>query len=207
MDLKSYGPITVETKIINRTRLYMAPVLNAVDNQLPSKINLTDITMWGTNDIVYAKHKQMTQYCLFILHKVNEHLGSYIEYCKSRPFFVDDYIFNLREIDYHMSVIRLPRTWKKSYDAFVDGRFSQMYTDKQLKRVKISPRFYDGRPNAIYQVLTRDEKYREKFEEKLEELYGTTVAPDDAEYDSHNFSHTLEVFNATTTPGFKDLNL
>lgn len=205
MDLRSHG-IIVDTKIINRTRLYMSPILNAVDNKLPGKINLTNISMWGTNDIIYAHNKEYLHYCLFILHKVNEHLGAYIQYCKDRSYFVDDYIFNLRDTNYHMSVIKLPRTWKKSYDCFINGKFSEMFTDKQLKRIKISPRFYDGRPNAIYQVLTKDKNYREKFEQKLYDLYETDTFPDDGEYDSHNFSHTFEVFNANKTPGFQNLH-
>jgi hypothetical protein len=208
--IDSSGEITIDTKIyVNRTKLYLAPVLNAIDDKLPSKLNATNVIMWGVNDIIYKKVKQTVDHCIFILHRgENVNLGIYLEYIHSKIYFVDDYVFNIRDYSYHMSIIRVTRNWKLTYNHFVNGNFSLMYDKRQLVKAKIVPRLHDGTPNAIYSVLTKDARYREVFEEKVFSLYNTTDFPDDSsELDSFNFSQTFEVFNAKTTPGFKELSI
>lgn len=206
--IDSHGLITIESKVyVNRTRLYLAPVINAIDKRLPSKINSTDVVMWGVNDIIYQQFKESVDYCIFILHRADRvHFPNYLNYLRDKLYFIDDYVFNLHDYKYHMSVIRVTRNWKNTYTHFINGSFSLMYDNKQMVKAKIVPRLHDGTPNAIYSVLTKDPGYRQTFEDKLFDLYEfTDVTDPNSELDSFNFSQTFEVFNAQTTPGFKEL--
>lgn len=174
-----------------------------MDRKLPALINDTNVFMWGVNDLVYNRFKGDVQYCLFILHQDETNIQSYLKHIRDKSYHVDDYIFNLRDPGFHMSVLRVNRTWRSSYTNFTQGRFSKMYTNKQLVRIKVNPRLVTGKDNAIYQVLTHDERYRPAFEQKLLELYNTTIETQkDVEFDSFSFSQTFEVFNAFDKPPF-----
>ena len=205
METASGSSVTVHTTVYtNRTRLYLAPVVNTFDNRLAKLVNDTTPIAWGINDLLYFEKKVKLNHGIFILHQTKG-IAEYLRHIKTKSYFVDDYIFELRNRDIHMSVLRVTRPWRKTHDAFVAGRFSEMYTDRQLKRVKIQPRLATGKPNAIYDVLTKNPEYRATFEQMLMELYGVDCGADGAEYDSFSFSNCYEVFNAPSPPGIKSL--
>jgi len=197
--------VMVHTKMyVNRSKLYLAPVVNSFDSRLAGIINKTTPLAWGVNDLIYHQKKARLNHAIFILHNTI-HMRDYMRYVKNKPYYVDDYIFHLGNLDIHMSVLRMTRPWRKTHQAFVNGKFSEMYDDRQLKRVGIRPRLANGKPNAIYQVLTKHPEYQATFEAKLEELYGTNTGAPDAEFDSFSFSNCYEVFNSNNPPGLNEL--
>ena len=100
---------------MNKTAKYLVPILNSFDN--PFKVQYKkarkSLVCTAIGDILYdAAKKQYHKYCLFFvydingeykdneyvdIHKSRQDLNSYIEYVRTRHFYLDDYINSLEE--------------------------------------------------------------------------------------------------------------
>lgn len=194
----------------NRTVFYLAPIINAMSTQLSRRINFNSAIAWGINDLVYLEHKEKHHYAIFILFRPLGHspfhadrqrstqgFQQFLRWVRQQTFFIDDYIYNLRGERLHMVTLKVNRTWKKAYNQFLDGHFSQMYSRRDLHKVQIRPMTRLGKRNAVYEVLTKAERYHEVFEEEVNTLFASNVMMEKGvEYDAHELTRMFEVFNS-----------
>lgn len=222
---KSSDRIDIHTKLVyipNRTGFYLAPVLNHLSEALVRRINRTGVLAFAINDIEYVKGKGKHHYCLFILHvpegmatvnpdqkvRSRHSFQRYLDYVRKQRYYIDDYRYTLQGKPLHVVAVQINRSWYKAYEAFLQGKFSSMYSRRDLHKVRIKPRTRGGHRNAVFEVLTQADRYHEIFEREVNDLFGTNVIMDTVEeYDSHHLHRSFEVLNATEAPGFDELLL
>lgn len=204
---------------LNRTRLYLTPIVNTYGKTLTARLNQTAILAWGLYDVLYlkAKGKSELKHHLFVLQdpggKYSANLERYInrtagakiynawlEYVRSTRYYVDDYVFEpLIKNDHHghMVMFQIPDRFRGAYDRFLEDKFSEMYNKNNLEDLKIRKKLPTGSESVVWKVLTKQEDYKEEFIEKINRLYGTSVADiiDVQEFDSHSIKPVSETFN------------
>lgn len=181
----------------NRTKIYLSPIVNVLG------IDFNNVEAYGIYDIKYENvyNDFKRDYHLFILNNpyINvKQFNDTLNKARSHKYYVDDYLFDLNEMNKHMIVMKIPEEYHKSYDAFVIGRFSRMYTVNQLKTLKINKLTPAGKLNAPWHILTKDEGYRKVFIDKINKIYNTDLLEDDhvpREFDVFHINPKKEGFN------------
>ena len=91
-----------------------------------------------------------------------------------QSFYVTSYAFDdLEKGRQHMLVITIPESFNESYDSFVKGHYSQMYTDNQINILFPDP------TNEVRAVLKRTESAYSEFASKISNSFNTTVSKQD----------------------------
>jgi hypothetical protein len=171
----------------NRTKVYLAPMLNYYGDTFRSLIRKLETTAVGIADIL---EKTDNKYCLYFLVNTKKDklkvFDGVLHMLKSYSFFVKDYPFGeIFNNQLHMLVFEIPEELHGAYDAFLDSKYSKMLTTEQIDI--LFNRVY-GKTAAV-QVMTKDPEYRVKFEERVNSLSATSekstwiTLPEDAELD------------------------
>lgn len=123
----------------NRTWLYLYPSLRFYGDELMVKLGSFFKLAVGVGDVNYQKKGN----CIFILfhlelpfsdrrlEKYKQDFANFLSWLSYKPYYVGDYVYNEAESQ-HMVVIKLPKSVDSAYLDFVAGRYSKMYTDKQV---------------------------------------------------------------------------
>ena len=185
---------------INRTRIYLGNVfLLHLDYNSAHSLRVIKPIMWGVYDLKYVWAKRLKKYLdyrLFVLVYVDtDKKRELLRIVKKDKYFEDCYPLSLVDTKTQLLVFKIPRTLRKSYDRFLEGKFSEMYTTSQLMKFRIEP-FEDGANNALHAVLTKNPEYKEVFEERLFKYFDVeTTVGDNDELDNFYVPPTYEAFN------------
>lgn len=185
---------------VNRTRIYMGNVLiSHLDYNTAHALRIMNPVMWGTYDLKYVWAKKLTKYIdyqLFVLLNVDSDVRrSMIPMLKKDKYFIDAYPYSFKQKDLIFAVFKIPKPLRKPYDKFLEGKFSEMFTPRDLQRYDITEQV-DGSYNALFAVLTKDVRFKPVFEEKIAREYGQVVDVDsDSELDSFFVPPRYEAFN------------
>lgn len=181
---------------LNRTKLYLAPILNVIN------ANLKNVEAYGIYDVKYENvHAEFTRdYHIFILNNPYLNTSEFakaLTHIRKSQYYVDDYLFDLNKKNKHMIIMRIPEEYHHSYDAFVIGRFSRMYSVSDLEKLKIPQRTSNGKVNAPWYILTKDASYRKFFISRINEIFGNILDDDHEplEYDVFHVKPKKEGFN------------
>jgi len=181
----------------NRTKIYLSPILNITG------IDFKNVEAYGLYDIKYENvYKDFNRdYHIFVLNNPSinpKQFANTINKVRNHKNYVDDYLFDLNQDNKHMIIMRIPEKFHNSYDAFVVGRFSKMYDLKDLSRLRINKLAENGKLNAPWHILTKDEVYRKVFINKINEIYNMDLLEEDhdpKEYDLFTLNPKKEGFN------------
>lgn len=186
---------------VNRTRMYLArAMLSYFDRDSLHKVQILNPIMWGTYDMHYlvAKNIEEIRYRLFLLAEVkHKQQRLALKDLRSHMYYEDDYPMDIKNTKYVFVVFKIPAQLHQSYDSFMAGKFSEMFTIDELKKLGIH-KFEDDKPNPIYAVLTRKQHLKEVFKRKLEKCFDVQVSDEDldnSELDSFFVPPTYEAFN------------
>lgn len=198
--------------------MYLAPIVNTFGDEVVTMLNATNIQAWGLYDVLYLKAKGQRElsHHLFVLQdpngiynaEIDSHVNAglsrrlyqaYLKIVRKSIHYVDDYPFDMQRKQ-HVTVFRVPPSYTDTYDHFISGEFSRMYNEFTLERIGIKQVLRSGKPNLVYQILTRKAEYRQVFQDKINRMFNTTVVLEDsAELDSFAINPTYEVLNADFT--------
>ncbi len=131
--------------IKNRTYKYLFPVLKTYGGKLQDYLNSFYKLAVGIGDNNYKSSDD----CLYILFDVNYNLAGkknsmenrayfeeFITWLKNQSFYKTDYMYDISGVNcYHMVVIKIPEEYLNAYSNFLQGKYSQMYTDKQISKL------------------------------------------------------------------------
>lgn len=189
--------------VINPTARFLTPILNTFTSTFLQHFQLVRGHLLGfaVGDLCYDKaKKRVHKYLLFTAFSVNgiydvkkkrflntkagrQVFKSFVEFLKKTRYYYDDYIY---DDNIHVVIISLPEEYNTTYDNFIQGIYSKMYKDNQIKML-----FQDKGNIAVLKKLP---EYREVFKEKVKRQfsvefgsYKSTVSddnvtvPDDAE--------------------------
>jgi hypothetical protein len=180
--------------VVNPTARFLVPIMNTFTATFLQHFHLVKQHLLGfaVGDIKYDKAKrQVHSYLLFTAFSINGYYDEkkkrfvnikggralfkkFLEYLKTTRYYYDDYIY---DDNIHVVVISLPSEYNLSYDKFLQGVYSKMYKDSQIKLM------FNDKENLA--VLKKEASYREVFKEKLKKRfsveYGSykSTVPDD----------------------------
>jgi len=188
--------------IPNKTKKYLNNVLKYYGKEFVSDINSLYPVASGISDNLYEKitGKEYKNH-LFILVWVDHELiggrdvfSDKLDILREYDCYEADYPFDHPVEGYlHMLVFTIPEEFKNSIDEFKKGKYSRMYTIRQI--TKLFPK-----TSEEYLVLTKNNNYKKFFENKLNSLSkdalpGTEIVlPEDAELD-YLLNLDEEIFN------------
>lgn len=153
----------IESFYLNRTRLYLLPAVNLLKS-LPEiaklKKNINTVTTLYDGGLK-----------LFI--KNNSSIRDLIQSLKDNHEYIDDYIYSK---NIHVVVLK-PNI---NYTAFLEGRYSEIYTKEQLVKC------FDSKSD-ILKILKKDPIYLKKYIKYIKDQFGESIREssikDHKEYD------------------------
>lgn len=118
---------------------------------------------------------KQTGYTLFL---------KFLAYCRKFSGHVDDYWTK----DGHCIVFKIPKKFSNSYKKFLQSKYSEMYTNDQIKLLGYKLSYTQGgekRVNYIAAVLLKDKEWGlKKLAKEIYDRFGTDITPDNPdEYD------------------------
>jgi hypothetical protein len=186
----------------NKTWEYMLPALKGHGEKLRNKLSAINKLGVGIHDELLAGSSTTELNLVYILTDKAfkpKNWAKFMVWVSFEPYFVTDYVFGSRvDSRKHMLVLELPDKYNNAYTAFLEGRYGDMYSDKQLKSI-----FGEKNINSsVYKVLSRNPLAVAEFKQKVMEEYNVTVAPiRTLEYelplrrDQEVFNHELNTIN------------
>lgn len=198
----------------NRTWLYLYPSLRFYGDDLVERLGKFFKLAVGVGDVNYSKKGN----CIFILfhmelpfadralEKYRKDFSEFLSWLSYKPYYVTDYVYNEKE-QQHMVVIKLPKAMDSAYLDFVAGRYSNMYTDKQVdhffeitKGLDPGTNIRNERYLKVRKIFKKDKLELAKFVNKVNEEFKTNVSIEKFEKADIDFppKKEEEIFNYGT---------
>lgn len=128
--------------------------------------------------------------------------GKFLDWVKYQPFYTDDYIF---EGNYHMVVIKLPSKHKEVYGKFVQGVYSEMYSDVEKNEYfrflnltnKEKEKEMNDKISHTRSVLSKNPNALPAFVSTVNKEYNTHLSVEELKHIELDFPPKLEeeIFN------------
>lgn len=168
---------------------YLSPILNTYPVVFQNELNKNKFNLCVC-DVDYYRGRPFQSY-LFLHFERNQKL---IEACRQIKYFVDEYPMNM-ERDY-MIVLSIPEEFESSYQHFLRGEYSKMYSKSQIEKIKIR-QILNGNINGTYLVLTGNNMAYEEYCKVLNTIYKTDHYPPIQEVKEFDIPPRInqEVFN------------
>ena len=181
----------------NKTWDYLYPCLKIYGNQLKVYLNSFYKLGVGLRDYNVDIDEGNCIYILLdtkiysaqqTLQSYRENLSRFLDWVRFQPYYVVDYVFE--EFDNgekHMLVLRLPGTYARAYSRFNKGKYSEMYTSKDINElfplITNSNKELEVRVNTklkkVKDILSKNSNYLETFRKQLNEEFGTNLSLSD----------------------------
>lgn len=169
----------------NKTKKYLVPSLNLYNDNLKSKLNENACLAIACGDHYYSVKEDNNLYFVFDKNGVFENgkyasivhyrdaLKSLIDYVEEKEYFVDLYNFK-KNNNFIVLVLKLPEELSNIKEKFLNGKFSTLYTKKQIDKI-INPKiFTDGieEINPVRRVLMGDSSFKPTFINQIKKDFG-----------------------------------
>lgn len=190
--------ITIGKFYTNKTKLYLFPLLRYYPQTFKTKLNNISKLAVGVYDL--SLPELFMDKCIYIL--IDTRYRSYDDfarYTRNCPFYVKDYSYDRGSAIF---VIRMIDELEDKFDHFVNGKYSKMYTQKDitflLKAKKQTNNLYFDRQ---YNVLKRTKRAYNNFLRNLNEEYNTVLTEKDIIFNELELPLKTdeEIFNCKTS--------
>lgn len=186
---------------VNRTLKYLVPALNFYGPTLKTKLNLVFKLAFGIYDsLLEGTHLEGQKNIYILVDKLvrADLYQNFMDWIKHQEYYVTDYAYdsilehNSRK---QMIVLAFPPTLADAYDKFLLGKYSLMYTKKEIQE-------YFGEENkaGAKHVLTKTHFAKSQFKIQIKETFGTDLEVKDFLQGSWEFdlppNSEEEFFNA-----------
>lgn len=162
--------------IENRTLKYLVPTLIEYGPVFKDKLNSVYKIAVGLGDLIIKEPKESLEYRVFILLKstvATEYFVNFLDWIREQDYYRDDYVYgDIQKTEYHMVVIAFPETVTHKMSTFLKGKYSELYSKEELEK------YFKNRPNA-QKVLSKDQSYKVEFVKELNDMFGTTIVPEE----------------------------
>ena len=113
----------------------------------------------------------------------------FLRYVRYQTYYKYDYAIGNRK---HMIVLSIPEIFEDAYDQFMEGRYSMMFSQENVKLL-----FSSSERKEEYGILMKEEETRKKFIKKVNEEFGTSVQTFDTFLKEYEFPPNMkeEIFN------------
>jgi len=157
---------------VNKTWRFLAPCLRDHGSEFVKKYNPAAKLALGIYDELLSKARITTGrniYTVFDKKKNATAFRALMDYVRGQPFFKGDYCPDSDMINtyLHCLVIEIPEEYYDAYDKFLQSKYSEMYTPRQLKYL-----FSSKQRQEEYSILSKTGEAFTKFKKTIEEEFG-----------------------------------
>lgn len=193
----------------SRTNQYLGQILALNSSYIQSWVSLTSgagapglsTKQYAIGDILYWRNHRHTtipkfMFVVFDIGGAKENdkylnykegrkkFGNFLSFVRTMGTYHDDYWFNT---NLYAVVFKIPEKYKDSFSKFLISRYSEMYSQEDLRKLGYYPTFKRGNKeyeNYRYLVFTKNPKGQKLLKKEIEERFGTNVLPENPqEYD------------------------
>lgn len=183
----------------NKTRLFLLPSLFDYGKEFQIRFNRQYKFAVGIHDTSLNLHNKTEQaliYILFDKELSKRYFSEFIDWLKSQPYYVMDYVsspdLNSRK---HMVVLKIPERHQSDYEHFMSGRYSQMYSEKDRNDY-----FKKYNKDKALKVLDKTHDALLDYINMVNSTFDHKLTPEDAkDHNEYHFplSPQEEIFNYT----------
>lgn len=186
----------IKNMVRNKTSRFLLPCMRYHGKKFLDLLSKTKIESCGINDYLRTGVSIPENPYLYILINKKTCINSFnrlLEYLQYEDYFIEDYPVaeDPMDLTYHMIVLKVPAQFEKSYQHFLNGEYSKMYNQEQLKSC-----FYNSknkvRENDL-KILLKDSSSKENFINILKETFNINYLPETLEFDEHELPITLNL--------------
>lgn len=165
---------------INRTVKYLVPGLSFYGPTLKTKLNLVFKLAFGIHDtLLDGSHLEGQKNIFILVDKLvrPDLFQNFMDWVKHQEYYVTDYTYDAIMESHsrkHMVVLAYPPSMGDSYDKFLLGKYSKMYTKKEILTY-----FSEENKVEARQVLSKTMIARQKFISLVKLTFGTQLEPQD----------------------------
>lgn len=177
--------IKIGKHYVNKTWRFLVPCLRGHGTTFVNKFNLISKLAAGIHDTYLdgstISNGRNVYFLVDKLYKQKEYV-KFMEYIKYQDYFKGDYCpdSNIISSRKHMIVLELPKHFNNAYDKFLQSKYSEMYTETDLKAL-YSAVLHSNNLTEVqksrkidYEILSRTGTEALKiFSKKLDEEFGT----------------------------------
>ena len=150
---------------INKTWRFLTPCLNIYGENFIQKFNSIFKLAVGVQD-EYDKNK--IEHCLYVLINKDyqpKSFQNFLSWFKLQDYYVKDYIYDADINNYHrhMIVLKIPKEFKNSYNYFLKGQYSKMYSNVFVNKVFKNNK---SRENE-YEILIKSKKALKQYKNTI----------------------------------------
>ena len=160
----------------NKTLKYLVPALNYYGETLKTKLNMVFKLAFGVHDCLLNGSYLEGQRNIFILMDKGvrpDLYSNFICWIKLQDYYVTDYAFDTWESSRRQIVVlAFPFPLKYSYDNFLKGYYSKMYTKEQLN-------IYFATKEVSVSVLARTKTGKDSFITKVKKEFDVELKETD----------------------------
>lgn len=160
---------------INKTWRFLAPALKYHGEEFILKFNSMMKLAVGIHDTVLDDSTVSEDNNIYVLVDKNVDYKSFlnfISYVKYEDYYVDSYsydeIVNPRKI---MIILKLPEGFDKTYYSFLQGKYSEMYSKEEIKKLfnnQITGKAKNQQSYIDYEIITKTgDRAKKQFLENL----------------------------------------
>jgi hypothetical protein len=160
---------------INKTWKYLLPCLKSYGSTFTAKYNSLFKLAVGIHDGLLDGTEYENKRLIYILidkrykPKIATNIMLWLRY---QPYVLTDYAFDdLEEGRKHMFVLEIPKEHNDTYDEFIKGNYSKMYSNDDIEKLAFKPDVKD--------VLNRTENAYQDFIKKVKLSFGTDLKKTD----------------------------
>ena len=114
-----------------------------------------------------------------------------IEWLRTKPFYITDYSCDLGSVPRkHIVVLDYPEELQNTYECFLKGEYSKMYSKEQLNLL------ITDKTSKAYNILTKDPKYMPVFIKQIEEEFAVEIV-DKRPYISSELAFPINMNHST----------
>lgn len=173
--------INKKCRTINKTFKYLFPALKLYGDGVKNILNYFDILGVGLGDTMLTNTglKSLPTNVIYILldNTVEEKRYNnfkYIDHLKNCNVLMADYTYNFKGENFTMLILKLPEELGNIINKFLTGKYSEMYTKKQIDFI-----FPEGMYDEVRNVLLRGDTMIPKFLKTLEEEFSVAMTLQD----------------------------
>jgi hypothetical protein len=166
---------------INRTKHYLLPVLLKYGNNFTEQFKQVFKLGYGINDEILPDNLKFDNH-IFILFNAykNSNNGSetstfinFLNWIRKQSYFEFDYPFDdIKEGEQHMIVLKIPDTLSDVHSAFLNSRYSKMYSSNDLQLLF-------GKDDPRFNIFTKHPTARKLFIDKINKDYSISFTEQD----------------------------
>lgn len=168
----------------NKTWQYLLPCLKHYGSTFVGYLNSIFKVAVGIKDNNFEVDDRVIYLLIDTTISKNSFL-EFLEWVRVRDYYISDYLYdNTENKEKHMVVVKIPEIHYETYDNFLKGNYSKMYTTEQKNLYfYLAPdnknKSLVNRVQNILVVLNRDKEYQNLFLNKLNEEFGTSLRVED----------------------------